>query len=162
MQTLEYTTIDKTDWEDGEWKQEPDKKQWLDDETKLPCLIVRGPAGSLCGYVGVSEGHPAFEKEYIDVDINVEVHGGVTFTRFCQHHEDPSEGICHLVETGENDKVWWIGFDTAHAWDYSPNMIPMHLRKKIGFPRRPDEIYRNFDYVTREVLSLAKQLKAAA
>lgn len=40
MQTIEYRTIDKTAWGDGPWLNEPDKKQWQDVETGLPCLAV--------------------------------------------------------------------------------------------------------------------------
>ena len=63
MKTMEYRTIDKSTWGEGEWQNEPDKKQWQDEETNYPCLIVRSPvSGSLCGYVGVSEGHALFGK----------------------------------------------------------------------------------------------------
>jgi len=64
----------KADWGDGPWVEEPDKMQWQDERTRLPCLIVRGPSGALCGYVGVSEGHPCFEKFYEYPE--VKVHGG--------------------------------------------------------------------------------------
>jgi hypothetical protein len=60
VETKEYRTIDKTLWPRGEWDDEPDKMQWQDEATGLPCLIVRGPVGALCGYVGVPEGHPCF------------------------------------------------------------------------------------------------------
>ena len=81
MKTIEYTYRDKSSWGDGPWQSEPDKIQWLDEATGLPCLIVRGPVGALCGYVGVPEGHPHFEQKYDDVDVRV--HGGLTFASFC-------------------------------------------------------------------------------
>src|SRR4051812_13771303 len=62
--TLEYRTIDKTGWGDGPWQSEPDKRQWHDEATGLACLIVRGPMGALCGYVGLPPGHPWHGKEY--------------------------------------------------------------------------------------------------
>lgn len=64
MQTIEYATTDKSEWPVGPWQSEPDKKQWLDKATDLPCLIVRGPVGALCGYVGVPKGHPAYGLHY--------------------------------------------------------------------------------------------------
>lgn len=48
----------------GPWSKEPDKIEWRDKETGRPCLIVRGSMGALCGYTGVYEGHPLFQKGY--------------------------------------------------------------------------------------------------
>lgn len=64
MKTIEYTTIDKSTWGPGPWQEEPDKIQYVDEATGLPCLIVRnGPTiGALCGYVGVLPGHPLHGK----------------------------------------------------------------------------------------------------
>jgi hypothetical protein len=82
MERIEYRdVIDKTDWMRGPWDNEPDKIQWQDGDTGLPCLIVRGPTGSLCGYVGVAPGHPLHGKEYDSAD--VDVHGGLTFAHGC-------------------------------------------------------------------------------
>lgn len=69
METLEYKYVDKKDWPRGPWNNEPDKIQFEDPETKLPCLIVRNGAGALCGYVGVSRGHPFFEIGYSDCSL---------------------------------------------------------------------------------------------
>ncbi len=55
--------VDKTSWPRGEWDLEPDKVCWY-DETKLPCLIIRGPVGALNGYVGVAVYHPAYGLNY--------------------------------------------------------------------------------------------------
>lgn len=55
-------------WGDGPWIGEPSKIQGIDPDTGYPVLAVRNSwNGSLCGYVGVAEGHPAFEKHYDDV-----------------------------------------------------------------------------------------------
>jgi len=82
MQRIEYRdVIDKSDWSRGPWDSEPDKIQWQDEATGLPCLIVRGPVGALCGYVGVSPDHPLHGKEYDAADM--EVHGGLTFADGC-------------------------------------------------------------------------------
>lgn len=42
MQCREYTTKDKSDWPRGEWDNEPDKVQFQDEATGLPCLIIEG------------------------------------------------------------------------------------------------------------------------
>ena len=88
MEFKEYRTTDKSAWNRGPWDQEPDKRQWQDEATGLPCLIVRGPAGALCGYVGVPEGHPAHGKDYDDVEVSC--HGGLTFARGCSDHSRES------------------------------------------------------------------------
>lgn len=65
MQAIEYRgIIDKSTWGDGPWQREPDKAQWQDEVTGLPCLAVRGPFGSWCGYVGVVPTHPAHGLDY--------------------------------------------------------------------------------------------------
>lgn len=114
IETREYRTLDKTTWGDGPWQEEPDKRQWQDERTGLPCLIVRNNrAGNLCGYVGVPSAHPAHGKSYsywsydddgneaarspVEAAINdVEVHGGLTFADSCSHSGDESRGICHV------------------------------------------------------------------
>lgn len=153
MQTIEYHTIDKSTWGDGPWQNEPDKVQYPDPETGMPCLIVRGPQGALCGYVGVPEGHPYYKKDGYDHDVNV--HGGITFTGLCRPGADESHGICHAPGLGEPDNVWWLGFDCAHAWDIAPGMDA-----KYRLPRSHEDVYRTINYVKAQIASLAKQLKA--
>ena len=160
MKTAEYRTVDKSEWARGPWDDEPDKMQFPDEATGLPCLIVRGPMGALCGYVGVAEGHPAFGVDYSDVRIAgedgereyVDVHGGLTFADHCQLHQaGEARGIRHVPSEGEPDHVWWLGFDCAHAWDVMP-AHSMHL----DFFR--DAVYRDVAFVRRECQRLAQQL----
>src|SRR5262249_8204209 len=118
METKEYRTVDKAGWAvRGEWDNEPDKMQWPDDISGLPCLIVRGPLGALCGYVGVSDIHPLYGK---GCNIDVQVHGGLTFVGGCDYSADESTHICHVPGPGEPDNVWWFGFDCAHSGDFTP------------------------------------------
>lgn len=146
MDTLTYKTKDRSNWDSGPWDSEPDKVQWLDPETGLPCMIRRGGMGAWCGYVGVSEGHPAFKAEYDAVD--VEVHGGLTYAAFSENDADEASGICHV--TPDHKPVWWLGFDCNHAWDSTP--------EEMAWNRGPDCAYRTQRYVTEQTLSLAKQL----
>lgn len=151
METKQWANVDKTGWGDGPWQRGPDKIQWQDKATGYPCLIVRGPSGALCGYVGTHVRHPAYGKHYNDVD--VEVHGGLTFSDFCREGKDESVGICH-VAPGE-DKVWWLGFDCAHYNDVSPKYNSEFRGVTFG-----SGSYKNLRYVRKEVTDLAKQLHA--
>lgn len=149
MERIEYRTVDKSEWRRGAWDSEPDKIQWKDAATGLPCLIVRGPSGALCGYAGVSSSHPLHGQSYDAAD-EIEVHGGLTYSDGCGHGREDS-GICHKPSPGEPDNVWWFGFDCAHYGDLSPR----HDREYA------DGIYRDVAYVTREVARLALQLSGA-
>jgi hypothetical protein len=172
METKEYRTMDKSKWEPGPWQQEPDKVQWQDEATGLPCLIVRNSMGALCGYVGVAEGHPWFAMEYRRGKVlgcgdtcendwhyqctpaaNVRVHGGITFSDFCQPHDDEASGICHLPAPGEPDRVYWFGFDCGHCND----LIPAWSGRDIGRMFGPS-MYRDIDYVKDQVKHLAVQI----
>lgn len=55
-----------------------------------------------CGYCAVPSSHPAFGKDYIDV--NIDVHGGLTYGR----------DRCPMRAA---DGLWWFGFDCAHSYD---------------------------------------------
>lgn len=160
MKQLQWTFVDKTEWPRGEWDREPDKLQWMDEATGLPCLVHRGPSGSLCGYVGVSEGHPAFEKEYDSVECGEngpDVHGGLTFSSFCAETVgENGRGICHLVEPGEPERVWWLGFDCAHSGDFCPE----HGSRGGIFAQSAWEEYRSLSYVQWQCRKLAAQLAA--
>ena len=55
------------------------------------------------GYVRIPEGHPYYEKTYDDIDVRV--HGGLTFG-------DHIFGRDKYFSDG-----YWVGFDTAHYGD---------------------------------------------
>ncbi len=157
-----WMNIDKSEWPRGEWDNEPDKAHWIDDKTNLDCLIVRGGSGALCGYVGVPETHPSFNKEYneIETDIHRYIHGGLTFSDKCHPGKYNDHGVCHPKEGAANDVVWWLGFDCAHGGD----VMPVHaallssIHSKHPMSIFPSYQYRNFDYVKDEVSKLASLL----
>ena len=152
METKTYKTIntEEAGWPGGPWSDEPDKMQWQDLETGLPCLVVRHlTSGHLCGYVGVAEGHPFYGSDYDEPDIDI--HGGLTYAASCSPEEDESTGICHLPGEGEPDHVWWFGFDCAHCNDCRPYDL------NVGF-RPPGSTYKTFVYVQNECKRLALQL----
>src|SRR5689334_8643487 len=99
---LRFGTPFETVMPPGPWTSEPDKVQWLDDATDLDCLIVRGPMGALCGYVGVPPEHLWHGKGYSQClkagctdewcyehspEARVRVHGGLTFADSCREFE---------------------------------------------------------------------------
>lgn len=141
-------------WPAGPWDSEPDKMQWQDEDTGLPCLIVRNSMGALCGYVGVSEGHPLFGLDYSSTEADIEVHGGLTFSDRCRPGSDEGRGICHVPEAGEPDHVWWLGFDCNHSGDESPDSIARGWRSEWFASYKP------LAYVQGECRSLAAQLAA--
>lgn len=171
METIEYTGIaDRTTWGEGEWDTEPlDKLQWTDPISGLPVMIKRGPLGAWCGYAGIEDPeHPWFEADYDKPD--VQVHGGITFTSFCDEGEgDEGERICHVPAEGEAERVWWLGFDTGHYMDVIPGMAfgsdYAADMKAAGIGTMSQEMpstYKNQAYITTEVLGLARQIAEAS
>lgn len=160
METIEYTgVINRTNWPAGPWDSEPqDKVQWQDAATGLPCMVKRNHFGAWCGYVGVEEGHPAYEADEFTLDVNV--HGCLTFGGMCSSGPEPSS-ICHVPAPGEPDRVYWLGFDCGHLGDVMPN-DPMRQADDLrdsNYERDPwPSSYRSLAYVKEECLSLAYQL----
>ena len=133
------------------WESEPDEADWVDAQTKYKCRILRNEhTGTLCGYVGVPEGHRFYGVSYQEAerdDNNFHVHGGLTFSG-------------HM---GEGSVYHFFGFDTAHGGDFSPGLAVSMLKwtgepdDVRGFYR--GETYRTWGYVEREVDNLALQLR---
>lgn len=158
-------SLDKKSWGEGPWVDEPDKIQWQDPDTGLPCLIVRGPLGALCGYVGVGPDHPWYGLRPHECPAgDLDVHGGVNFASKCIEPEEGELTICHVVEDGEEDDVWWFGFDCGHFNDITPRMDAD--RRKYGGPpldQHPEPFrrwYRDRVYVQEQVTMLAMQIFA--
>lgn len=141
-QTWKYSHLGKEKWGGGEWHHEPDKAQWMDEETGMPCMAIRvANFGHWCGYVGVSEGHPLYEQDYTNEIVSgLEVHGGVTFA---------DSNTSFLAFEAQQGSLWVFGFDCAHMGDYSPS-----------FPWTRGGTYRNLIYVKNECAALAQQLAA--
>jgi hypothetical protein len=142
----------------GPWSAEPSKVQWVDRDTNLPCLIVRGGSGALCGYAGIFPDHPCHGKHYDEVTLDA--HGGLTFADGCGHGEDESRGVCHVPEPGTADNVWWFGFDCAHCYDLTPADMVQPMASVVV--RETHCTYRNIEYVARGVADLSKQLSQLA
>ncbi len=124
---------------DEPWHGEPNRVQWRDASTGYQCLILRGPLGSLCGYVRVPRGHALHGKPYTHRTVyrTANVHGGLSFSGCLGGR---------LMKRGH-----WFGFDCAHCFDLVPE-----LRKR--FPPLFGQVYRTVDYVRAECTALAEQL----
>lgn len=67
------------------------------------------------GYVLIPEGHPYYNTDYDDIDVNI--HGGLTFGKIID-----DEMIEKWNELSPEDKGYYmIGFDTAHLGDSLDN-----------------------------------------
>lgn len=148
---------DKSTWGEGPWQDEVDRFEWR-HESGLPCLIKRSPtSGSWCGYVGLPPGHKFYGQNYDSVDAEVRVHGGLTYSAFCDG--DEGEGICHVPLEGEASEVFWLGFDCSHAFDLAPAIEATLGRYSLSANFLGNSVYRDISYITNETNNLATQLK---
>lgn len=140
--------VDRTGWPMGPWDNEPDRVEWRDPTTGLPCLLRRhSHFGTWCGYVAVPPGHPWHGRDSLDIDASV--HGGVSFAGPCDDDEEGPDRICHVPQPGEPDNVWWFGFDCAHGWDLAPGYLFETLQQ--------GQTYRTLDYARDQCQQLAAQ-----
>jgi len=140
-------------WPKGPWTDEPDRVEWR--YLGLPCLLVRSvTTGAWCGYAGVPLGHMLYGKPLAELEEDLQVHGGVTYSDRCLGP------VCHVPQPGETDDVHWIGFDCGHAWDDQPMFHFLHEKfGAAGYPSSPSSlVYRDVAYAKAQVERLAEQL----
>lgn len=144
METWNDPRIDRSTWGEGPWDGEPDVAEWIDGATGYLCFARRGSGdlGSWCGYVAVPPEHPLYGVDYDDVQ--VEAHGGLTFS-----------------EEWQRFGLYVFGFDCAHSGDLIPGLF--RFRELFGdtLPNPPGT-YRTLDFVRAECTALAAQLQAVA
>lgn len=137
------------------WKTEPPLRVWQHEG--VYCALGAGYA-AVNGYVLLPDGHPWRELDLCgeDWERGPEVHGGITF--------------------GPDD-TGWIGFDTAHAWDYwteeelcRAGLDGADLARAVQFqdqlyhyapPDDPDNRHWTAKQLIAEVEHLARQVRAA-
>lgn len=170
METKEYRGfLDKSEWGPGPWQDEPDKVQWRDEATGLPCLIVRGPHGAFCGYVGVPETHPWHGKDYSTCTAPtcdrgddrwcnhtpehlLEAHGGITFADSCADitREQWQKTMAHLPKWEKEAKQYPRGdaaqrlkINTPFKDDYESWKARQHAVTicHIPAPGEPDNVW---------------------
>ena len=77
---IDDSEMSKSYWPRGEWHNEPDYLEWIDEETGLLCEIKRNMRlGNLCGYVTVPNLNGICDDDYCD-HLGIQVHGGITFS----------------------------------------------------------------------------------
>src|SRR3990167_4872027 len=110
------------EWGEGQWNGEPDRVDF--NWCGLRCFVHRHVQRytqwegtcNFNGYVAVPRSHPAFGRHYDALDVSV--HGGLTYS-------DKAHGHLGFADPA---KLWVLGFDCAHVWDYAPAM-EAHLIK---------------------------------
>lgn len=104
------------------------------------CLIRLAEwSGHLNGYVKIPKTHPAYFKDYDELDI--ECHGGLSFSGF--------------LTDRKGERKWYIGFDCAHAGDLTPRISEQFPISNLLFGY---EIWRDEEYVTDNLKNIVQQL----
>lgn len=153
--------VGETRFGPGPWVGEPDRIEWR--YRGLPCLMRRSRLGAWCGYVAVPPGHPWHGR---GLDLDVSVHGGLTFAEPCMEDfvgSGDAGPICHVPLAGEPDDVWWLGFDCAHFTDIVPHLFQAEkkFRPVLAFADCDfNETYRDVSYVQRACECLGDQVLA--
>jgi hypothetical protein len=147
---MKLWSMDKTDWPDGPWKDEPDYVSWVDKDTMYRCVLQRNVVGAWQGRVGISADHPLFMIPYTNpIYQHIDVHGDIMYTSFIaaddQYFSPPQ-------------RSWWIGFDTMREDDYTPGYKPKQKNLKLIPEYAATIVYRDIAYVTDEIQFLAVQL----
>ncbi|CAM3129375.1 hypothetical protein SPAN111604_05310 [Sphingomonas antarctica] len=163
---------------------EADKVSWRDEASGYDCIMLRDSnRRHLSGYVGAPRDHPiwGWKCEAVPPDLGIDVHGGLMYSRLCQHGPSPTPGlvveaarICHvrvvppprfepLVHATdhrvEHADAWWFGFSCDQVYDVVPADVhgqAKFLQAEVG------AVYRDDAYVVHETVSLAAQLRAIA
>lgn len=174
--------VPREGWAPGPWDEEPDRVDWIDEDTGYPCLVTRHYfTGNLCGYVAVPPGHPLHGVAWgEDATAGLYAHRGVNYSAPCMEVGEMPAGawegsrellVCHVPEPGQPDDVWWFGFDCGHAFDSQPGrdarMRDLDMRLGQIEEELPEDHplrrrYAPLPYVRAECRSLAAQLAAAA
>ena len=142
---IEQPWLNRDNWGEGEWQNEPDTDQFL--YRYHDCLVLRNDVGALCGYVRVPK-----NSRWTDFS-TIQVHGNITYSS--------------LNEDGDR----WIGFDCCGHADFVPGIETEknyfsdslkareeEMRRMIGDPLRIKKVYRNMDYVINQCMDVVDQL----
>lgn len=138
---MSETTATRPAWGPGPWDDDPDREQWF-GPGRLPCLISRTTAGTVCGYVAVGRNHP--------------LHGADDYDLLAALPDPELPEITWTAAELPGGEVteagWWIGF---HGLTYGGYGTPI--------PQRPTvETYQPFAVVRPRVERLASALAEVA
>lgn len=160
-------------------------KQWKTNEGYDAVVVAVAPIyPHYCGYVAISEDHPAYGKEgytlldedkskyteeYIKImeQINeLRVHGGLTYA---EEGMRQGENVKYPYPIPTEYKSYWFGFDAAHAgdtvdWELGKQLITTDDEKMAVKAIKPTvtkihgDVIRTLEYMVDECNSLSKQL----
>ncbi len=137
-----FGLLNRTNWRcttPGPWDKEPDLLKF--DIYEYQCLIIRSnTTGALNGYIGVPQTHPWHNQSSEDLNLVLDIHGGITHIS--------TEVYKISVPYGGR----WVGFDCSHSFDFMP---------AISVPTQHDS-YRDIWFVMHECISLAGQARLPA
>ncbi len=175
--------LPKEEWGPGPWQDEPDELTWTDESTGYKCHIRRTWMGSLCGYVGLSEGHRLYGKSYsyrfptgafTRNQTEIDQQGAIPLMlESMQTRMNVNDGClpldCLINVHGSitfsnmwpdlEDGLWYMGFDCGHCDDYQPGLIASTEKALDHFsPLREYGTYRTIEYVKDQCRELARQL----
>ncbi len=118
----------------------------------FPCVVLFMPMGYRCGYVGVPQTHPAYQRGYHE--LNIDCHGGLTYAE---------DHLCNQHDT----ETWWLGFDCNHYGDardieatkrYFPKCYE-EMSKYRYYHSYPGDRPCSLEYAKVHCRRIAKQLK---
>jgi len=156
---------DKKNWGEGEWQTEPDIYQFR--YKGYWCVALRHPTnGNYCGYVLIKKGSK-WDNDYNPLDIDC--HGGLTYSGKVYF----SYGLPNPEMITDLDSFNCIGFDCNHGGDFAPGMVAsrkfmdqmfdydddeLNYELKLLRHYEKDDIYRNLQYVKRQLEMIVDQI----
>lgn len=150
MLYLETYVYDKAGWTAGQWSSEPDKVQWQDPLSGIPCLIVR-QRGLWSSYAGLNQTYTIYGQTASALDALLIVGGlEVTYAAVADNSGRPL-AIVHTPEAGEPGGLWWVGVGACHDSELLTDEDPM-----LGVD---DETYRNMRYAMGISQALAEEMR---
>lgn len=114
-------------------------------------VCIFGSMSNRCGYVGVDKDHVLHGADLLSQYgsyIDLEVHGGVTF----------SEGLSFIEEAKH---LWFIGFDCGHLND-APDIEMAEKYNTYVRDAYSEGVVRDLKYVVIEVFNLSRQMTPQA
>lgn len=159
----------------GPWQGEFEKTAWTDPATGYPCIILRQPRGELAGFVGVEPAHPlaGYKVDALPPSVGEGLHRPLNYAEPCQSSQNERVSVCHVVhapsrpsrslhrgnaheapDDAQADRAWWFGMTMNGPTDLIPTLPGGRLAAERG------QTYRDEAFVYRQVVELARQLKA--
>ena len=163
MERIEATFIDKSNWPEGPWRNEPDFVAWEEGGTRF-FLIRHEFMGHWMGFVGVPKDHGVVRVFEIARIYGLEGVVAIGYFESEEYLEGLGEAhdliswiqssVDELVPGfGREGEPWWAGVD-LRAISYHPGFQPpiLDLDKR--------HLYKDLDFAKGQLGKLAKLLRA--